>query len=96
MQAPSKFCCQNKKCPDYGKRGAKNLTICGWFGKNNHIRLLYCRPRVFLRKTGAGVSKDFPNERSSSSPIEYETTDFTDCADFNHFISFREICVICG
>jgi len=54
-QAPSKFCCQNKKCPDYGKRGAKNLTICGWFGKNNHIRLLYCRPRVFLSKTRAGA-----------------------------------------
>jgi transposase-like protein len=43
MQAPSKFCCQNKKCPDYGKRGANNLTVCGWYGKNNHIRLLYCR-----------------------------------------------------
>jgi transposase-like protein len=43
MEAPSKFCCQNKKCPDYGKRGAKNLTVCGWFGKNRHIRLLYCR-----------------------------------------------------
>ena len=43
MQALSKFCCQNKKCPDYGKRGANNLTVCGWYGKNNHIRLLYCR-----------------------------------------------------
>ena len=43
MQALSKFCCQNKKCPDYGKRGANNLSICGWHGKNKHIRLLYCR-----------------------------------------------------
>jgi LacI family transcriptional regulator len=43
MQALSKFCCQNKKCPDYGKRDANNLTVCGWYGKNNHIRLLYCR-----------------------------------------------------
>jgi len=43
MQALSKFCCQNKKCPDYGKRNANNLTVCGWYGKNNHIRLLYCR-----------------------------------------------------
>jgi transposase-like protein len=43
MQALSKFCCQNKKCPDYGKRGANNLTVCGKFGKNDHIRLLYCR-----------------------------------------------------
>jgi LacI family transcriptional regulator len=43
MQALSKFCCQNNKCPDYGKRGANNLSICGRYGKNNHIRLLYCR-----------------------------------------------------
>ena len=43
MQALSKFCCQNKKCPDYGKRDANNLTVCGRYGKNNHIRLLYCR-----------------------------------------------------
>ena len=43
MKALSKFCCQNKKCPDYGKRGANNLTVCGRYGKNNHIRLLYCR-----------------------------------------------------
>jgi LacI family transcriptional regulator len=43
MQALSEFCCQNSKCPDYGKRGANNLTVCGRYGKNNHIRLLYCR-----------------------------------------------------
>jgi LacI family transcriptional regulator len=43
MQALSKFCCQNKECPDYGKRNADNLTVCGRFGKHNHIRLLYCR-----------------------------------------------------
>jgi LacI family transcriptional regulator len=43
MEALSKFCCQNKKCPDYGKRDAANLTVCGWFGKENRIRLLYCR-----------------------------------------------------
>ena len=43
MDALSKFCCQNKKCPDYGKRGAHNLTVCGTYGKKNHIRLLYCR-----------------------------------------------------
>jgi len=43
MQALSKCCCQNKRCPDYGKRNADNLTVCGRFGKKNHIRLLYCR-----------------------------------------------------
>ncbi len=43
MKALSKFFCQNKNCPDYGKRDTNNLTVCGWYGKNNHIRLLYCR-----------------------------------------------------
>lgn len=43
MQALSKFCCQNSQCPDYGKRGTNNLTVCGRYGKDNHIRLLYCR-----------------------------------------------------
>ena len=33
MKALSQFCCQNKKCPDYGKHGANNLTVCGWYGK---------------------------------------------------------------
>lgn len=43
MQALSGFCCQNSKCPAYGKRGTNNLTVCGRYGKDNHIRLLYCR-----------------------------------------------------
>ncbi len=43
MQVLSNLCCLNKKCRDYGKRHAKNLTVYGWHGINNHIRLLYCR-----------------------------------------------------
>lgn len=43
MQDLSKFCCQNKKCPDYGKRNANNLSVCGKSGKNAYIRLLYCK-----------------------------------------------------
>ena len=43
MEDLAKFCCQNKDCPDYGKYGLNNLTVCGWFGKHKHIRLLYCR-----------------------------------------------------
>lgn len=39
----TRFCCQNKSCPDYGKRGAGNLTVCMRFGKEKRIRLLYCR-----------------------------------------------------
>jgi len=43
MEAPARYCCQNSTCADYGRRGAKNLTVCGWFGKHQRIRLLYCR-----------------------------------------------------
>ncbi len=39
----SRFCCQNQNCPDYGKRGAGNLTACMRYGKGKRIRLLYCR-----------------------------------------------------
>ncbi len=39
----ARFCCQNKDCPDHGKRGAGNLTVCMRFGKEKRIRLLYCR-----------------------------------------------------
>jgi len=43
MEDLSKFCCQNKDCPDYGRYGLNNLTVCGRFGRHKHIRLLYCR-----------------------------------------------------
>jgi hypothetical protein len=39
----TRFSCQNKSCPDYGKRGVGNLTACMRFGKGKRIRLLYCR-----------------------------------------------------
>lgn len=39
----SRFCCQNECCPDYGRRGAGNLTVCGRYGKQKQYRLLYCR-----------------------------------------------------
>jgi transposase-like protein len=36
------FCCQRPDCPLYGKRDAGNLSVCARFGKQDHIRLLYC------------------------------------------------------
>lgn len=36
------FCCQNVACPDFGKRGHGNLTVCGHYGPRRR-RLLYCR-----------------------------------------------------
>ena len=43
MDDLSQFCCQHKDCPDYGKRGAGNLTGCMRYGKEQRLRLLYCR-----------------------------------------------------
>ncbi len=42
MDELAPFCCLNADCPDYGKRGQGNLTVCGHYGKNHH-RLLYCK-----------------------------------------------------
>ncbi len=39
----STFCCQNLSCPDHGKRGAGNLSVCDRIGKDRQYRLLYCR-----------------------------------------------------
>ena len=39
----SRFCCQRPECPDFGKRGQGNLTVCGRYGKTGQYRLLYCR-----------------------------------------------------
>jgi len=41
MDDLSHFCCQRPDCPDYGKRGQGNLTVCARYGKQNR-RLLYC------------------------------------------------------
>jgi IS1 family transposase/transposase-like protein len=37
------FCCQNSRCPDFGRRAAGNLTVTGRLGKAKQYRLLYCR-----------------------------------------------------
>jgi LacI family transcriptional regulator len=42
MDDLSCFCCQNQECPDYGKRGHGNLTVCMRYGPQQR-RLLYCR-----------------------------------------------------
>jgi transposase-like protein len=36
------FSCQNPSCPDHGRRGAGNLSVCGHYGIHQR-RLLYCK-----------------------------------------------------
>lgn len=43
MDDLSKFCCQNPKCVDYGKRGAGNLMVNMRYGSQQQWRLLKCR-----------------------------------------------------
>jgi transposase-like protein len=42
MDDLSIFCCQNADCPDFGKRGHGNLSVCDRYGKSRR-RLLYCK-----------------------------------------------------
>ena len=43
MDDLSPFCCQNSHCPDHGRRGGANLSVCDRYGTDHHWRLLYCR-----------------------------------------------------
>jgi len=73
MQALSKFCCQNKKCHSYGKRDANNLTVCGRFGKNNNIRLLYCKicKSRFSERKGTPLFRMKLDEKKAISLLEH-------------------------
>jgi LacI family transcriptional regulator len=42
MDDLSPFCCLAAACPDLGKRGHGNLTVCARYGPHQR-RLLYCR-----------------------------------------------------
>ena len=42
MDGLSRFCCLNSECPDRGKRGAGNLSVCDHYGPNKQRRLLRC------------------------------------------------------
>src|SRR5262249_21154058 len=61
----ARFCCQNPDCPQFGRRDASNLSVCGHFGKANH-RLLYCnacRARFSEFKGTALFNAKLPHEK---------------------------------
>ena len=43
MDDLSRFCCLNSDCPEHGKRGAGNLTVCHRYGPGKARRMLRCR-----------------------------------------------------
>lgn len=43
MDDLSRFCCLNSVCPERGKRGAGNLTVCHRYGPGKSRRMLRCR-----------------------------------------------------
>jgi transposase-like protein len=43
MDDLSRFCCQNTECPNHGKRGGKNLSVCDHYGPNQERRMLRCK-----------------------------------------------------
>lgn len=64
----SRFCCQNRSCPDYGKRDAGNLSVCARYGKQKR-RLLYCRTckaRFSERKGTVFFQARLPDEKVES------------------------------
>jgi transposase-like protein len=42
MDELATFCCQSTACPDFGKRGIGNLSVCDHYGSHRR-RLLYCK-----------------------------------------------------
>ncbi len=66
MDDLSRFCCQNTGCPDYGKRGGENLSVCGRYGPNKQRRMLRCRTckaRFSERKGTPLFGSNLPEEK---------------------------------
>ena len=67
MDDLSRFCCQKPDCTLYGTRNAGNLSVCSRYGKQDHIRLLYCkacRYRFSERKGTAFFHSHLPEEKA--------------------------------
>ena len=69
MDDLSHFCCQNSECPDYGKRGHGNLSVCGRYGPGKQRRMLRCRTcksRFSERKGTIFFGATLPEEQIAS------------------------------
>jgi transposase-like protein len=54
MRPIKDFCCQNPECPDYGIRDKGNLRLHDFSGKDNRIRIFFCKTcqRHFSERKG--------------------------------------------
>jgi transposase-like protein len=67
MDDLARFCCQNPQCTLYARRDAGNLSVCARYGKQDHIRLLYCKAckyRFSERKGTALFHSHLPAEKA--------------------------------
>jgi len=61
------FCCQNPRCPDYGRRGQGNLRVCFRNGPRKERRVLACRTcqqRFSERKGTALYRSKLPDDQA--------------------------------
>ena len=75
MDDLSRFCCLNSQCPDFGRRGAGNLTVTGRLGKHRQYRLLYCRScrARFSERKGTPLYRAHLPEDKVASILEHLT-----------------------
>lgn len=53
------FFCHNSECPDHGKRGHGNLYFRGWSGRDQLIRMVYCRSckKSYSQRKGTALER---------------------------------------
>src|SRR3954452_261449 len=75
MDDLSRFCCLNSRCPDFGRRDARNLTVTGRLGKSGQFRLLYCRTcrARFSERKGTPLYRSHLPEDKVNSILEHIT-----------------------
>src|SRR3954471_20069635 len=75
MDDLARFCCLNSRCPDFGRRGAGNLTVTGRLGKDRQHRLLYCRScrARFSERKGTPLYRSHLPEGKVTSILEHIT-----------------------
>jgi IS1 family transposase/transposase-like protein len=75
MDDLARFCCLNPRCPDFGRRGAGNLTVTGGLGKSRQYRLLYCRScrARFSERKGTPLYRAHLPEDKVASILEHIT-----------------------